>query len=810
MELHVPKCGGGEAGGDSGIPLGEEIRVGREDDEEEEEHVGMHETVESENVADLERSVNALSMEPAFYEGVVTSVGASFAILNHDCYVPRHFVNMYRLQVGQPLRVVAVPHASGRNKWRAKQVTPLYFAHSSPSHAHPSAIVSAPSASISISSSAGTPVVFSDMLTGGGINMHGVGGASMGGAPVGGAIGDGGDIFSCCFPSGNMRLMSPMGLPGIEGFGVPGGANGVAAQGAGADVGMRGKESGVCVEGASKSQVFVGEVTSAGNGFCIVNKDIFVPATLLQGKGIREKMLVRVDAIPRVSGRNKWRAIHLDRISAAGIVQEGDIQAITQQPDSYTEDNNQQDDLSHTAKLDVHGGTAGSTIMVLEGGDVGGNGGPNLDAETHDDDGDGGGDDDDDDDDEEGGKILDDHYRGNDGNEENFAPENDGHGDIKSNNKSNRGKNKSNNRHTGVPGQGMEENSEGDHNRAHPSLRPSAQQPLLTLADHQYFQHHAHSSSLTYLQPLPQQDSTNGGDHHGQQALFNASNSPTVSSANGHASSATRDSGLRHIVGMVTSQGREFCIVNHDVYVPGYLLSGIRRIMEGHTILRLTVCPLRAGRNKWRALEAFEVPMHESAAYGFIPPWDVGVPIPMGPHGILTGPHPQQPPLPNLGPHSMMVPPHSPSHAPISGPALPPSSSNHALPLSALGPAVSLMPQAAALMGSRMPPQPIHHHLPINTMHIAPPPHPHPGTLSMMSPLPPPGTAPLHEEQQFEVVGHVTSCGAGFCIVNHDVYVPSHLLGGSSVAEGTFMRLIVVARRTGRNNWRALTAAIQG
>lgn len=402
------------------------------------------------------------------FEGVVTSVGASFAIVNHDCYVPRHFVNLLRLQVGQVLHVVAAPHLSGRNKWRAKQITPIVRPNLQPN--------------------------INPMLT--------------------------------MFPQ----------LPFIPSH--PSSANMPE------DPGME----------DSKPQVIVGEVTSSGQGFCIVNNDIFVPASLFQGKFSFEKgMLVQVEAFPRISGRNKWRASRIEPAPSEGTKE----------------------------SEESHDGTA--SVDPAQAQRVNSHPSPNND-----------------------GPLL---------NQEKFS----------------------------VPGSGARE-------------------------------------------------------------------------------------GFRNIVGVVTSQGREFCIVNHDVYVPAYLLGGVRRVVEGHTILRLTVCALRAGRNKWRALEACEV---ADGPPGFYPGWD----------GTLAGP--------TVLPHSVAI----------------AAAAQHSAGMGGMG--------LGAMPGMGLPPM------------------------------------PEGPERQYEVLGSVTSCGTGFCIVNHDVYVPSHLLGGASVGAGTAMRVRVVERHIGRNNWRALSAQVQ-
>ncbi len=418
----------------------------------------------SDDVALLGASLESVQLDNSHcFEGIVTSVGASFAIINHDCYVPRHFVNLLHLQVGQPLHVVAIPHISGRNRWRVKQITPLGNSPNSSTAPHMSHFQQ-PSA------------------------------------------------FHAFYDPTMIEQSNPISV--------------------------------------------VGEVTSSGQGFCIVNNDIFVPVNIFGGKTYDKSSIVRVDIIPRVSGRNKWRAIHIEPAAAGEAVTDNML----------PQQSSQHEGPSH--EYEMNGYVAPTSSADLS--------------------------------------------------------------------------------HLGYP-------------KMHPMAMP-IQVPGLR-------------------------------------------------------------EGFRHIVGVVTSQGREFCIVNHDVYVPAYLLGGIRRIVEGRTILSLTVCALRAGRNKWRAVEAYEMD-RSRMVHAWDPALGMGIP-PMGmlPAGVLPG---------GLG---------MPSGA-------------------GMGPLLPMLP----------------------------------GTES---------------DQQVDMVGTVTSCGTGFCIVNHDVYVPSHLLEGATVQAGMPMRVRVVERHIGRNNWRALSATLQ-
>lgn len=54
-------------------------------------------------------------------------------------------------------------------------------------------------------------------------------------------------------------------------------------------------------------------------------------------------------------------------------------------------------------------------------------------------------------------------------------------------------------------------------------------------------------------------------------------------------------------VGTITSQGPEFCIVNQDIYVPAFLLKGMK--IGPNSFLRVNAVQNPVGRNRWRALD---------------------------------------------------------------------------------------------------------------------------------------------------------------------------------------------------------------
>jgi hypothetical protein len=470
----------------------------------------------------LGAALDAMKLESTVcFEGIVTSVGSSFAIVNNDCYVPRHFVNILHLQVGQPVRVVAVPHSHGRNKWRAKQLTPLQL--------YPAV--------------AGAELVMPALLKG--------------------------DDF--------------------------------------------------------QTRTLVGEVTSTGNGFCIVKNDIFVPASLLHGQPVMEReSIVRVDAVPRVSGRNKWRAVRAEIVSSLAL--EPGAPGAEQQGESEAE-----------AK---DGGLRHIVGMVTSQGIV-----KHVDALVK--------------------SLM-------------FVT------------------------CMHVPCMCFV--------RYHSTMCAHYLDAKITINL---------KIRICFMMTSSQLASSSYSEHYHY-----------VCSVIGHCYTVIR--GVSHSCHYLHS------IVNHDVYVPGYLLTGIRRVMEGHTILRLTVCPLRAGRNKWRALSAFEVAVPEAGfafPAGAVAAWDgvTGVPLPGMPHPGVSHPG-----IPHPGvPHPGVV---------------------------------------------------------------------HPGALPHPAA---PGREAAIVEPQYEIVGPVTSRGSTFAIVNYDVYIPSHLLNGATVEEGTVLRVRAVERRVGRNNWRAIGATIQ-
>jgi hypothetical protein len=325
------------------------------------------------SMGEMQVSQGAPLEETVRIEGVVTSVGSSFAIVNHDCYVPRHFVSLCRLEVGQAVIVLASPHATGRNKWRAKQVSLLSSA-----------------------------------------------------------------------VSGNHTMTNIAAAPPTN------------------------------PEGASTLvHVFAGEVTSLGQGFCIVNNDVFVHASLYEGRlAIGESMRVRVHAFPSVSGRNNWRAVAIEPLASFSR-------------QSSTQDREEHFPYNPISPFDARFSYPSPAPLSF------------FPGAQHD------------------SMSL-------------FSPT--------------------------VP---------------YPGAAPPS------------------PSFTTLLTPLHFAQS-----HAGGMGIY----VPEPSYMHAH-----------HMVGVVTSHGRDFCIVNHEVYVPRYLLGPSPTLEDGRTLLQLVVCPYHTGRNKWRALSAFEI-----------------------------------------------------------------------------------------------------------------------------------------------------------------------------------------------------------